>query len=1150
MYGNDTIKLLLLVSIPLAALTILSSMLAYQSYENSKSMSNLYDAVDLSTKITALVHEIQKERGMTVGFIGSNGDKFQEKLAVQRASTDRSNKELETLLNTIDLIDYPDKYWDGINDALGLLNDLEVNRKKVSSLQVSLKEIVSYYTDMNNKLLNMVTILSSISRNAEITNEIMAYSNFLQVKERAGIERALGTSTFTNDKFDKGAREKLNSLVNEQKTYFNTYAILSNKKDLAFVNNVLKDKSIDEVDRLRSLALNAKEIGGFDVDANIWFDMITQKIGLFKIVDDYTSSRLENNKVNKLNIAIASLLHETQKERGMTAGYLGSKGVKFATTIVKQRVLVDNRLKSLKELINSTDFRDIPTLYTALDTALAHISSLENIRLAVTQQTIMAKDAIGYYTKGNSLLLNVVEKSSGVLRARDVSAYASFLQAKERAGIERAVGTNSFARNKFLDGMQKKWISLINQQDVYIDTFRSNACEDIVKFYDTTMSSPSILAVNSMREVALSSNTIGGFGIDSDYWFDTITKKINILYDIDKYLAQELLVKSKGVAIGEKEQFVIYTAVGILLILISFMLAIYINKGLIKSINSLENGLNNFFSFLRRDIKVTDAIVVDSSDELGKMSKLINANVESLTQDFTQDEKVIAEVAVIVDKAKNGFYSYDIKAQAANPSLEQLRQSINTMTKVTDTNLRVVTNTLIEFGNANFTHTVDIDASGNIASLGKGTNAVGASISEILAMINNNANRLSLAADNLASTSEELSTSANQQAASLEETAASIEEITSTIRSTSDKASQMNSITDELKTTSLEGNKLASSTAQAMDEINNATSEIESAISIIDQIAFQTNILSLNAAVEAATAGEAGKGFAVVAGEVRNLAARSADAASDIKALVAKASNRANEGKQIADDMMLGYENLNEKVEITSSLVKDVGDASTEQMQGMDQINVAVSELDKSTQDNAQASLQMSDRASELSDLTNNLITAVKRTKFDDAKKSTVCDVDLTFDTTKLKLDHISFKKTNFEKIGQSQRWSVADHHKCDLGKWIDEHKNESYASTPQWQELLRVHEHVHSGVQEFVDKDASNRVDPKLLDVSANIEKDTARVFELIDKLKEHKCSNLKKQKRVTTIEADPSSKKKTPTKVKERVVSSINEDDEWDSF
>ena len=128
-----------------------------------------------------------------------------------------------------------------------------------------------------------------------------------------------------------------------------------------------------------------------------------------------------------------------------------------------------------------------------------------------------------------------------------------------------------------------------------------------------------------------------------------------------------------------------------------------------------------------------------------------------------------------------------------------------------------------------------------------------------------------------------------------------------------------------------EGNKLAKQTTQSMEEINEQVTAINAAIGVIDQIAFQTNILSLNAAVEAATAGEAGKGFAVVAQEVRNLASRSAEAAKEIKTLVENANSKTNDGKIISDKMIHGYTALNENINKTIELINHVESASREQ---------------------------------------------------------------------------------------------------------------------------------------------------------------------------------------------------------------------------
>jgi len=227
-----------------------------------------------------------------------------------------------------------------------------------------------------------------------------------------------------------------------------------------------------------------------------------------------------------------------------------------------------------------------------------------------------------------------------------------------------------------------------------------------------------------------------------------------------------------------------------------------------------------------------------------------------------------------------------------------------------------------------------------------------------------------------------LSSASNQAAASLEETATALEEITSNIANNTQNVIQMASYGNEVKNSISKGQKLATHTTTAMDEINEEVTSISEAIAIIDQIAFQTNILSLNAAVEAATAGEAGKGFAVVAQEVRNLASRSAEAANEIKAIVQNATDKANNGKNIASQMIDGYTHLNESITKTLELISGIENASQEQSSGIEQINNAIGDLDQQTQQNAAIAITTKDIAETVQGMAKNIVDEVDKNQF------------------------------------------------------------------------------------------------------------------------------------------------------------------------
>ena len=287
------------------------------------------------------------------------------------------------------------------------------------------------------------------------------------------------------------------------------------------------------------------------------------------------------------------------------------------------------------------------------------------------------------------------------------------------------------------------------------------------------------------------------------------------------------------------------------------------------------------------------------------------------------------------------------------------------MGTVLETNIDNILKVLEQYSNYNYLNKIDQKSlKEHLLKLANGVNTLGDSITNMLVQNKSNGLTLEQSSSLLLANVDKLNLSSNEAAASLEETAAALEEITSNIRNNTENIAKMAKYSNEITKASSDGEKLANKTTLAMDEINTQVNLVNDAISVIDQIAFQTNILSLNAAVEAATAGEAGKGFAVVAQEVRNLASRSAEAAKEIKSIVEEATKKkANEGKDIANEMIQGYKSLNDSINSTINLISDVEMSSKEQLSGIEQINDAVNQLDQQTQQNAAISTQTNDIA-------------------------------------------------------------------------------------------------------------------------------------------------------------------------------------------
>ena len=392
-------------------------------------------------------------------------------------------------------------------------------------------------------------------------------------------------------------------------------------------------------------------------------------------------------------------------------------------------------------------------------------------------------------------------------------------------------------------------------------------------------------------------------------------------------------------------------------VLISLFL---IRIALTKPLQSFQSGVIHFFKYLNKE--TTEVTMLDEShrDELGQMAAVIDKNIEKTRSLIEQDEALIEDVKRVVNEVKNGYYTHKVVKDTDNERLQELKTILNEMldvlTVTIDADANEIKRVLTSFEKLDFRAKIQ-NPTGDVS---KQLNELAGIINTMLYESMRAGKQLEENASTLSSNVNRLSTSSNQQAANLEETSAALEEITSTIKSNSDHVIKMNNNATLLSESVKSGEELANKTNRAMDEIDEQTKAIAEAINVIDQIAFQTNILSLNAAVEAATAGEAGKGFAVVAQEVRNLASRSAEAAKLIKELVENATSKADEGKQIADIMIKGYESLNEHIIKTVELIQDVADASKEQQVGIEQINDSVSQLDKATQENAKVASQTS----------------------------------------------------------------------------------------------------------------------------------------------------------------------------------------------
>ncbi|MDK2061224.1 methyl-accepting chemotaxis protein [Aliarcobacter butzleri] len=402
--------------------------------------------------------------------------------------------------------------------------------------------------------------------------------------------------------------------------------------------------------------------------------------------------------------------------------------------------------------------------------------------------------------------------------------------------------------------------------------------------------------------------------------------------------------------------------------------------GGIDRIKTYIDDLMDFVFFRTNHIRRAEYI---KNDDIGEILKELNKYVEKFDVMRKDDMHVLGEVVIALDKVSQGIYTSQIHADSNNFMIHTLKKVVNQMLATTNKNMEELVKIVGEYAQDDYRSQMDIDPilKGKMLLTMQRINHLGKELNENAKSNLQNGHLLEKNSTTMNKSVESLAAKANEQAASLEQTAAALEEITSITKNNTQNASKMATLSNDVKDSVVLGEKLANQTNLSMDEINTQVTAINEAITVIDQIAFQTNILSLNAAVEAATAGEAGKGFAVVAQEVRNLASRSAEAAREIKDLVENATSKANQGKRISDEMSKGYDNLNKLISETIDIIKDVSVASNEQLQGIEQINDAISMLDRVTQENAHEATKVANIANETLQMAQVLVQNAKTKK-------------------------------------------------------------------------------------------------------------------------------------------------------------------------
>ena len=450
-------------------------------------------------------------------------------------------------------------------------------------------------------------------------------------------------------------------------------------------------------------------------------------------------------------------------------------------------------------------------------------------------------------------------------------------------------------------------------------------------------------------------------------------------------------------SVVEDAYHMIYASLVMMALLVFFItgISIFILRKLVfKRLKDFQSGLLDFFSFFQKRKGSVKPIAVLYNDEIGKMAQKVNEQIDHLKAVIEDEEKVLHEVSEVVAKVGDGTLTHRIEARSKNETIQKMIDLLNELFANLEKNIGKDINKIVhimnEFAHCNYTHAIP-EASGRIE---KTLNRMQEVITQMLILNVRSSEALQKSSAVLSQNVQVLNQTATSQFSAIEHAFALMTKINQTMDESMRKLEDIGTKIDALTVSLQEGEGLSNKTGDIMERIDMQVEDINLAIKIIDEIAFQTNILSLNAAVEAATAGEAGKGFAVVAQEVRNLASKSAEAAKSIKDQVENAREISEDGKVSSEKMLEGYHRLKREIEEMTKEVERIAKSIESQHHFISQINTAMQKVRQSAQSNLEIARKTEEISSDTQSLADDIVTQSQKSRYDENLTITLeCEV-------------------------------------------------------------------------------------------------------------------------------------------------------------
>ena len=626
--------------------------------------------------------------------------------------------------------------------------------------------------------------------------------------------------------------------------------------------------------------------------------------------DRYQNAK-QAHGIMELAVAAGDLIHPMQVERGMSVGFIQSKGQKFADTLPGARTKTGDKLVSYKRLLDGLDTRQMPDMKKAAEEAQHKLDGLAGMRDQVTNYSIPAGQSAAFYTSAISSLLEVMSTAAGYNSdpeiARKLLTYHAFANAKENAGQERALTTAGFVANKVEPAQYRTILSKIHKQEAYLDSFTDAASAGEKTALKKLLDGEAAQDVQRMRNIMAERSIEGGFEVDPAAWFKRITDKIEGLYEVEQLIIRNIYSDVDRQISTSRTMLLAQLILAILAIVIAVVVSVWVAR----SVN--------------RPLKA----VVDA-----------------------------AEYAVAHD---------------------------------------------------DFTRGIPEEGTQETARVGQAINHLMAKFRDIIGHTTRSSEGIADASGVLAASSEQVSRSSSAQADAASSVAAAVEEISVSVSETSGNARTAAEIVEKSRARTEEVLAIMAGTVKNVNgiatliresdasvaQLDESSKKIGGIIQVIKEVADQTNLLALNAAIEAARAGEQGRGFAVVADEVRKLAERTSKATGEIAALIGdiqnhiggtvtgmqQANTQVTESLELVGKTEAALHRIGDDSNDVANNVQSIANAIREQDAAIHQVAANIEKIAQMAEENCSATASSSDTAIQLDRLSGALKDSVARFK-------------------------------------------------------------------------------------------------------------------------------------------------------------------------